>query len=84
MLLKEMLADKGYNIHVSKSGIVYKNDVPVSDVGMKQTKPMCLSTTTMKQLKTKVVDELRKAKGDEHPVFKLDGYFKYVPKAERK
>lgn len=84
MLLKDMLAEKGYNIHVSKAGRVYKNDVPVENCETSKGKPMCLSTTTMKQLKTKVVDELRKAKGDEHPVFKLDGYFKYVSKAERK
>lgn len=80
MLLKEMLADKGYNIHVSKAGRVYKNDVPVDDVGMKQTKPMCLTSTTRKQFTQKALNELHKAKGDEHPSFIFDGYFKYVAK----
>ena len=50
MLLKDMLAEKGYNIHVSKAGRVYKNDVPVENCETSKGKPMCLSTTTMKQL----------------------------------
>ena len=80
MLLKEMLADKGYNIHVSKAGIIYKNDVPVDNKPLDSTKPMCLTSTTRKQENEKVLAELNKAKADQHPNFVFDGYFKYVAK----
>lgn len=80
MTLKEVFAEKGYNIHVSKAGIVYKNDVPVDNKPLDSTKPMCLTSTTRKQFTQKALNELHKAKGDEHPSFIFDGYFKYVAK----
>lgn len=78
MTLKEVFAEKGYNIHVSKAGIVYKNDVPVDNKPLDSTKPMCLTSTTRKQENEKMREELNKAKADQHPNFVFDGYFKYV------
>lgn len=84
MNIGELISEKGYNLHVSKAGNVFKNDVPVEET-KSHHKAMCLEVTQTKQMNHKAQEEIRKAKGDSHPQFVFEnGYFKYMPKKNKK